>query len=137
LELDELEAEGARDEDLVAPEADEAPVIGSDDVRPGLGGLVDELPRISPARRLVDRRRRLVPPGLVRSLLVEHTAPEVEGPLLGVEVGLGLGLRLEGQVHALVAAVLLRLARLDALDADAEAHPPDRERGQAAGAGRG
>jgi hypothetical protein len=33
-------------------------------------------------------------------------------------------------VHALVTPVLLRLARLDALDRDAEAQPPDRELAQ-------
>lgn len=37
------------------------------------------------------------------------------------------GFTLEREVHALVAAVLLRMARLDALDGDAEPQPPDRE----------
>ena len=44
------------------------------------------------------------------------------------------------QVHALVAAVLLRVARLDALDGDAEPEPPDREPGEVVepvGAGEG
>jgi hypothetical protein len=43
-------------------------------------------------------------------------------------------------VHALVAAVLLRVARLDALDGDAQAQPPDGELGeieQGIGAGEG
>ena len=34
---------------------------------------------------------------------------------------------LEGEMHTLMAAVLLRMARFDALDRDADAQPPDRE----------
>ena len=47
---------------------------------------------------------------------------------------------LESEVHALVAAVLLRVAWLDALDGDAESEPPDREPGEieeGIGAGEG
>src|SRR6187431_3297754 len=50
------------------------------------------------------------------------------------------GFLLEGEVHALVAAVLLGMTRLDAFDLDTEAQPPDRELGeieQAIGAGKG
>jgi hypothetical protein len=56
----------------------------------------------------------------------------VEARLLLEHVGRrGLGrLAFERQVHALVTPVLLRLARLDALDRDAEAQPPDRELAQ-------
>src|SRR5262249_56829659 len=43
--------------------------------------------------------------------------------------GLG-GLEVEGQMHALVAAVLRRMAWLDGLDLDAEPQPPDRELGE-------
>src|SRR5581483_15790 len=47
---------------------------------------------------------------------------------------------LQGQVHALVSPVLLRMAGLDALDLDAEPEPPDGELGEieeAVGAGKG
>ena len=39
-------------------------------------------------------------------------------------------LQLQGQMHTLVAAVLLRVAGLDAFDCDPEPEPPDREFGQ-------
>ncbi len=47
---------------------------------------------------------------------------------------------LQGQVHALVAAILLRMARLDTFDRNPEPEPPDRELGeieQGIGAGEG
>src|SRR5579872_4566422 len=37
------------------------------------------------------------------------------------------GLLFEGEVHAFMPAVLLGMARFDALDADAQSQPPDRK----------
>src|SRR3546814_3711527 len=50
------------------------------------------------------------------------------------------GFLFEGEVHALVTAVLLRLSRLDALDGDTEPEPPHRQLRQVeegVGAGEG
>src|SRR6202163_400400 len=76
------------------------------------------------------------------SLLVEGADELIEARLLLQEVpggGLG-GFLLERQMHALMPAVLLRMAGLDALDADTQAQPPDRELGQSeerVGTGKG
>ncbi len=63
---------------------------------------------------------------------VEFLDERVEPSLLleAVHAGWAGGLALERQVHALVAAVLLGVAGLDALDGDAEAEPPDGQLGQ-------
>ena len=51
--------------------------------------------------------------------------------LQGVEGSGPGGFFFEGQVHAFMAPVLLRLSGLDAFDADAEAQPPDRQGAEA------
>src|SRR5690606_24800808 len=68
----------------------------------------------------------------MRPLGVVNPREVIEALLLleEVEGGWSGSLLLEGEVHALVAAVLLRVARLDALDRDAEPEPPHREPGQ-------
>jgi len=63
----------------------------------------------------------------MRTLPVEDVHELVEAGLLLEEVGGGRfrGLLFPGEMHAFVAAILLRMARLDALNANAEAKPPD------------
>ncbi len=67
------------------------------------------------------------------SFIVEAFDEVIELGLLLEEVAAGRlgGLKLQSEVHAFMAAVLLRMARLDALDLDAEAEPPDRELAEA------
>ena len=62
----------------------------------------------------------------MRPLLVVALDERIEPRLLLQHVGCGRfrGLRLEGQVHPLMPAVLLGMARRDALDLDAQAQPP-------------
>src|SRR3954453_4062911 len=69
---------------------------------------------------------------LVRTLIVKAFNEIIELGLLLQEVLAGRlgGLQLERQMHAFVAAVLLRVAGLDALDLDAKAEPPNRELGE-------
>lgn len=69
---------------------------------------------------------------LVRPLIVEAVDEVIELGLLPQEVGAGRfgGLQLQRQMHAFMAAVLLRVARFDTLDGDAEPEPPDRQPGK-------
>src|SRR2546423_6681832 len=78
----------------------------------------------------------------MRSLGVELVNEGVEALLLlqAIHARRAGGLLLQREVHALVTAVLLRTAGLDAFDRDAEAKPPDRELGeieQGVGTGEG
>ena len=68
----------------------------------------------------------------MRALVVVAFNEVIELGLLLQEVFAGRlgGLQLQGQMHTLVPSVLLRMARLDALDRDAEPEPPDREFGE-------
>ncbi len=77
---------------------------------------------------------------LVRPFAIELLPEVIESFLLlqGVHAGWPCRFLLEGEVHALVAAILLRVAWLDALDGDSEAQPPDCELAQVEqGIGRG
>ena len=64
-------------------------------------------------------------------LVIEFLDEVIELGLLLEHVGAGGpgGFLLEGEVHAFMATVLLRMTRFDALDADAQPQPPDGELG--------
>ena len=82
--------------------------------------------------RLVNLRRTFHVQGFVRTLVVEDLDELVEPSLLLQKIGsrrLG-GFFFQGQMHALMAAVLLRVPRLNPLDANTEPEPPDRELAQ-------
>jgi hypothetical protein len=65
----------------------------------------------------------------VRTFGIELAKEGIEAALLlqAVEVWRTGRFLLEGEVHALVTPVLLRMTWLDAFDGDAEPKPPDRE----------
>ncbi len=65
----------------------------------------------------------------MRALAIELGDEGVEARLLAQAVGgrRAGGLLLQGEVHALVAAVLFGASRGDAFEPDPKAEPPDRE----------
>ncbi|MCC0009758.1 MAG: hypothetical protein H6875_04845 [Hyphomicrobiaceae bacterium] len=75
----------------------------------------------------IDVARRLHFEGLVGSFIIELADKFVEAVLLleGVFCGGPTGVLLQREMHAFMAAVLLRIARLNPLDGDAQAQPPD------------
>jgi len=68
----------------------------------------------------------------VRALEIEDFHELIEAGLLLEEVVSGRlgGFFLQGEMHAFVAAILLRMAGLDTFNANAQAEPPDRELAQ-------
>src|SRR6266852_6809633 len=84
-------------------------------------------------RRFIARRRRLLIERLMRALVVELLAEDVEAALLRRQAPRRrpCGLGLQGPVHPFMPAVLVRAPGLDELRQDAEAHPPRRELRQA------
>jgi len=82
---------------------------------------------IGTRRRPIDFGRTLHVQGFVRTFVVEDLDELVEPSLLLQKIPSGRlgGLFLQREMHAFVAAVLLRVARLDPFDADAQPQPPD------------
>ena len=95
--------------------------------------------RVFPARAREDRRGRPLGQRFVRPHLVVLFAEAVEAHLLLAAVGRRRPRRrgLQHPVHALVPPVLLRLARLDPLQLDAQLQPPSGQLAQPPGPGRG
>ena len=87
---------------------------------------------VGAAGRRVDLGRTFHRERLMRTLVVELLDKGVELGLLLKQVGAGGtgGLLFQGQMHALVTAVLLRMTGADAFYADAEPQPPNGKSGQ-------
>ena len=103
----------------------------------GILGRLDSS-REGPMRRRPERSGRFVAEGLMRSLVVVASPESVEATLLGAVIRRGgpCGVLLQGSVHPLVSAVLLRARGLNSLMLDAEPHPPRIELAEAMDAGR-
>src|SRR5262245_50125168 len=80
--------------------------------------------------RPIQRGRGLLAQCFVRPFVVVLLAEFVEANLLGSQIPARRTLRLAFQrsVHALMAAVLLRVCRLDQLRENAQPNPPHRQR---------
>jgi len=132
LETKGFEAEKVGDEDLPVLPPDGL-VLGDPanlEMR-GVGNLLHTTGE-RPIRRSIDGARGLEIEGFMGPLLVEDAPKGVEAPLLGAKVlagGTG-GVGLEGAVHALVSAVLVRAGGFDQLGTDPELDPVDRELGE-------
>src|SRR5271154_2892445 len=126
----------AEKDELAAPSDLAVAADAADGVVGVVPGLVDRA-GIGPRRGPVAAGRRHLAERFVWTVIVEVVAEAVEAGLLVGERGGGRvrGLGLERAMHALMPAILLGCAGLDALQADAELDPMHREPGQAAGTG--
>jgi hypothetical protein len=75
----------------------------------------------------------------VRPFLVEDVDEVIQPGLLLQKVATGWfgGFFLQGEMHALITAILLGMARLDPFHANAQPEPPDGEFAQVEGRGEG
>src|SRR6185312_5706251 len=125
------------EEEQVAAPSDLAIAAHAADGVLGIVPGVFDLGGIGPGRAAIAAGRWHLAERLVRTVVVEVVAEAIEACLLlgGRVGGRPRGLGLEGAVHALMPAVLLRLARVDALETDAELDPVHGKPRQAAGTG--
>src|SRR5579885_836595 len=81
------------------------------------------------SRRRIGLGRALHGGRLVGAFGVKLAQEGIEPGLLleAIHAGRARGFLLQGEMHALVPAVLVRMTRLDALDGDAESEPPHRK----------
>src|SRR6202161_3715740 len=91
-------------------------------------GILDAL-RHRPRRWRVDLLRRPLAECFVRTLFIVVSPEDIETGLLLARIGCRRtrSLCLEGAMHALVAAILLRRRRMDEMRLDAELDPPCRQ----------
>ena len=141
VDTEPVTGEHGGDVDLLAVHAD-ASAGGDQDVAVLEGVLQLGQAGVWPWRGAVELGGASHSKRLMWPFLIEFAEEGIEAVLLlqAVVAWRSRGLGLEREVHALVAAVLLRVAWLDALDLDGEPEPPERELGEvveAVGAGEG
>ena len=120
LDADALSGEGDREVDLLAIDAD-ATAGGDEDVAVVEGVGEVRQAAVGLPRGSIDVSGPFHIERLVRAFGIELPDEVIEARLLLEAIGARRadGLLLEGEVHALMAAVLLRAAGFDALDLDA------------------
>jgi len=139
LEANEVPAQEAAHENLAVLPPDGGVLRDPPDLE--VAWVLDRIwpARIGTSGGQVNRSRRFLAQRFVGPLEVVDASEAVEPSLLGAEVRAGWrgGALLEGSMHALVAAVLVRLSGLDELGGDAEGDPPHGELGEASDGGGG
>ncbi len=136
-DTDKLTGKGLADENDAALPLDLACVAHAPDLMIGIIPGIPEAIRHGFRRRCVKLRRGPLTQGFVRALLVVVPAEGVEAGLLfvGIARRRTRGLRLQGAMHPLMAAIVLRRSRADEAQPNAKPQPPRRQSCQPAGSG--